>query len=74
MNEVLEAQKERIFSDFSLCVFLTHYFLLSCRQRSPKSSAFHPLEHDDLHFHLLFGVFRCLSGAHPHGALLPDSA
>ena len=74
MNEVLEVQKERIFSDFSLCVFLTQYFLLSCRQRSPKSSTFHPLEHGDLHFHPLFGVFRCLSGAHPHGALLPDSA
>ena len=55
-------------------VFLIQYFLPSCRRKSPKSSAFHPLEHSDLRLHLLFDVFWSLSGAHPHGALLPDSS
>ena len=45
-----------------------------CRGRSPKSSLFHPLEHHDHDLHLLSGVLLwCLSSAHPHGALLPDS-
>ena len=42
--------------------------------RSPKSSAFHPLQHHDFSLHLLFGIFWSLSGTHPHGTLLPDSA
>lgn len=54
--------------------FLTQYFHPSCRERSSKSSAFRPLEHGDLHPHLLFGVLGCLGSAHPHGALLPASS
>ncbi|XP_047646273.1 cationic amino acid transporter 3-like isoform X4 [Phacochoerus africanus] len=46
----------------------------SYRERNPQPSAFHPLEHRDLHLHLLFGLLWCLSSSHPHGALLPDSS
>ena len=46
----------------------------TCRERSPKSSAFHPLEHDDLHFCRLFDIFWSLSSTQPHGALLQDSS
>ena len=60
--------------DFSHCVFLTQHFFPFCRGRSYKSSSFHPLEHLGHHLHLRFGLLQCLSGAHPHGALLPDSA
>lgn len=56
------------------CVFLTQDFYSPCRERSPKSSAFHPLEHDDLHLCRLFDIFWSLSSTQPHGALLPDSS
>ncbi|KAB0353277.1 hypothetical protein FD755_024015 [Muntiacus reevesi] len=32
------------------------------------TTAFHPLQHHDHDLHLLFGMFWCLSGTHPHGA------
>ena len=52
-------------------VFLTCCFYPFCRERRPKASALHL---PDLTPHVLFGVFCCLSGTHPHGALLPDSS
>ena len=70
----MEVQQERGFCAFTLACFLIQYFLQSCRGRSPKSPAVHPLGHRDLSLHLLFGVFWCLSLTHPHGALLPDSS
>ena len=69
----LEVPQERGICAFTLACFLTQYFRQSCRGRSPKSPAVHPLEHRDLTLYLLFGVFWCLSLTHPHGALLPDS-
>ena len=69
----MEVPQERGICAFTLACFLTQYFRQSCRGRSPKSPAVHPLEHRDLTLHLLFGVFWCLSLTHPHGALLPDS-
>ena len=53
--------------------FLTQYFLQSCRGKSPKSSVVHPHQHRGLCLDLLLGIFWCLGGTHPHGALLPDS-
>ena len=70
-NLIEEYNKE---GDFSHCVFLTQHFFPFCRGRSYKSSSFHPLEHLGHHLHLRFGLLQCLSGTHPHGALLPDSA
>lgn len=52
-------------------VFLTCCFHPFCRERRPQASAVHL---PDLTPHVLFGVFCCLRGAHPHGALLPDSS
>lgn len=74
MNKVLEVQKERIFSDFNPVCFPDPVLPPLLQEKSLKSSAFRPLEHGDLHSHLLFGVFWCLSSAHPHGAVRPDSA
>lgn len=65
--------KQENFVPSCPCVFLTQHFHPSCRGRSPQSSAFHPPGHCHLALHLLFGIFWCLSGTHPHGALLPDS-
>ena len=65
-------REERGFSAFIPVSFLTQYLLLSCREGSPKSSAFHLLELGGLHLHRLPGVLWGLHGAHPHGALLPD--
>ena len=58
------------------CIYFTAIFLihLSCRERNSTSSSFHLLDHGDLHLHLLFGIFWCLSGIHPRCALPPDSA
>ena len=56
------------------CVILTQYFLPPHSGGSPESSAFYPLQHYDNDLHLLFGLFWCLGGTHPHGALLPDSS
>ena len=73
-NLIVECKKEGDFVISPECFFLTQYFFPFCRGRSYKSSSFHPLEHRNHDFHLLFGLFWCLSGTHPHGALPPDSA
>ena len=73
-NLLVECKKEGDFVISPQCVFLTQHFFPFCRGRSSKSSSFHPLEHRDHNLHLLFGLLWCLSGTHPHGALLPDSA
>ena len=73
-NLFVEYKKKGDFVISPECVFLTQHFFPFGRVRSYKSSSFHPLEHLDHHLHLRFGLLQCLSGAHPHGALLPDSA
>ena len=71
---LLDLQEERGFSAFIPISFLTQYSLLSCSEGGPKPSAFHLLELAGLHLHRLSGVLWSLRGAHPHGALLPDSS
>ena len=73
-NLIVECKKEGDFAISSQCVFLTQYFFPFGRGRSYKSSSFNPLEHLGHHLHLHFGLLQCLSGTHPHGTLLPDSA
>ena len=73
-NLFVEYKKKGDFVISPECVLLTQHFFPFGRVRSYKSSSFHPLEHHDHNLHLLFGLLQCLSGTHPHGALLPDSA
>lgn len=66
------AWREGVLRFHPVC-FLTQCFHPSCRERSLTTSA-RPLEHGDLHLHLLFAYSASLSSAHPHGALLPASS
>ena len=68
---LLEVQEGRQSCDFTQGVFLTCCFYPFGRERRPKASAVHL---PDLTLDVLFGVFWCLSGTHPHGALLPHSS
>uniref|UniRef100_A0A4X1SPA0 Cationic amino acid transporter C-terminal domain-containing protein n=1 Tax=Sus scrofa TaxID=9823 RepID=A0A4X1SPA0_PIG len=57
MRLLLEVGGGRILNDFTAVCFPDLMFPTPCRERNPQPSAFHPLEHRDLHLQLLFFFF-----------------
>ena len=72
----MEVQQESGFCAFTLVCFLTQYFLQSCRGKSPKSPAVHPISimvSVLICFVAYFGVSAALTLMVPYYQIHPDS-